>query len=229
MPGPPVPDSSGGAGVRTGTQPGASAPGRKGRGVNTAGTLRREVAVLNRAMEFFTEKELTNRMGGGPGQWPAILAKELIDNALDAAEGLRPPSVELTVNEAGFAVADNGPGLPAEVIEGSLDYNVRVSDKSLYVTPTRGQLGNALKCVWAAPFVAHGGEAGVRVLVGGSRHTVHVTADQINGEPRIAHAREDRLPVRTGTSIEVAWPGVATVGVTAGASIFTDCSRASRP
>jgi DNA topoisomerase VI subunit B len=184
-----------------------SKPGSNGK---AGGALRREVAVLNRAMEFFTEKELTARMGGGPEEWPAILAKELIDNALDATEGARPPVVEVTVTEDGFAVADNGPGLPDEVIKGSLDYNVRVSDKSLYVTPTRGQLGNAFKCVWAAPFVAHGDkEAAVTVRTGGCRHTVRVSADQIRGCPRIEHVTENGQPVRIGTSVEVVWPGVA--------------------
>jgi DNA topoisomerase VI subunit B len=175
--------------------------------------LRREVAVLNRSMEFFTEKDLTARMGGSPGRWPAILIKELIDNALDAAEGVRPPSVELTVTEDGFAVADNGPGLPAKTLKGSLDYNVRVSDKSLYVTPTRGQLGNALKCVWAAPFVAHGCKASaVAVLSGGRCHAISVSADQIQGCPRIEHVTADAGPVKIGTSIEVAWPGVSSYG-----------------
>ena len=171
--------------------------------------LRREVAVLNRATEFFTVKGLTARMGGGPELWPLILVKELIDNGLDAAEGAGSPCVEVSVGGDGFAVSDNGPGLPEEIIRGSLDYNVRVSDKSLYVTPTRGQLGNALQCLWAAPFVAHGGKAaGVNVLAGGHRHTVRVTADQISGEPRVAYAVKGGRAVRTGTSVEVAWPGV---------------------
>jgi DNA topoisomerase VI subunit B len=172
--------------------------------------LKREVAVLNRAMEFFTAKELTARMGCGPELWPSILVKELIDNALDAAEAHGPPCIEVTVGTDSFTVADNGPGLPAKIIEGSLDYNVRVSDKSLYVTPTRGQLGNALKCVWAAPFVAHGNKAAsVIVHAGGCRHTVRVSADQIHGCPQIEHVAENGQSVKTGTSVEVAWPSVA--------------------
>jgi DNA topoisomerase VI subunit B len=170
--------------------------------------LRREVVALNRATEFFTAKGLTARMGGGPKLWPLVLVKELIDNALDAAEGDGPPCVKVSVRGDGFTVADNGPGLPAEIIEGSLDYNVRVSDKSLYVTPTRGQLGNALQCLWAAPFVAHGdGAAGVTVLAGGKRHAVRFKADQISGELRPEHDEKGR-PVKTGTSVAVAWPGL---------------------
>jgi DNA topoisomerase VI subunit B len=149
-----------------------------------------------------------------------ILVKELIDNALDAAEALGPPRVEVAVTGEGFSVSDNGPGLPEEIIRGSLDYNVRVSDKSLYVTPTRGQLGNALKCVWAAPFVAHGGHASVNVLVGGSRHTIRVSADQIQGCPQIEHATENGRPVRTGTSVEVGWPEEASTQAAGGGPDF---------
>jgi DNA topoisomerase VI subunit B len=176
--------------------------------------LKREVAVLNRAMEFFTQKELTARMGGGPELWPAILVKELIDNSLDATEAHGPPCIEVMVGADGFTVSDNGPGLTAQIIERSLNYNIRVSDKSLYVTPTRGQLGNALKCVWAAPFVAHGNKASsVIVHAGGFRHTIRVRADQIQGCPVIDYPPpENGQPVKTGTSIEVAWPGIACCG-----------------
>src|SRR5262245_59774454 len=62
-----------------------------------------------------------------------------------------------------FAVRDNGPGIPPEVIEGALEYSTRVSSKAYYVSPTRGQLGNELKCVWAAPFVISG-DRGVWVV-----------------------------------------------------------------
>ena len=51
-----------------------------------------------------------------------------------------------------FTVEDNGPGMSQELIQRSLDYEIRVSDKMYYVSPSRGQLGNALKCLWAAPY-----------------------------------------------------------------------------
>jgi hypothetical protein len=175
--------------------------------------MRREVAVLNRAMEFFTEKDLAVRMGGPKEKWPEILLKELIDNAVDAAEGgTAPVVVNVAVAPDGFTVCDNGPGIPETVIRGSLDYNVRVSDKSLYCTPTRGQQGNALKCVWAAPFVAHGGKAAVKVTVAGNQYTVNVSADQINGTPEVTLAVENGRPVKNGTLVEVGWPDVACYG-----------------
>src|SRR5947209_2276153 len=89
--------------------------------------------------------------------WPLALLKELIDNALDACETARvAPSIRVVVEDDALGVQDNGPGLPVSILEHSLDYSIRVSDKVHYVSPTRGQLGNALKCVWAAPFVISG-------------------------------------------------------------------------
>ncbi len=41
--------------------------------------------------------------------------------------------------------------MPYDTLAGSLDYDIRISDKTYYVSPTRGQQGNALKCIWAAP------------------------------------------------------------------------------
>ena len=96
-----------------------------------------------------------------------VLVKELIDNALDACEATgAPPIITVKLEADAITVADNGPGLPANIIEKSLDYAIRISDKKGYVSPTRGQLGNALKCVWAAPFVVTG-ESLVEVTAGG--------------------------------------------------------------
>ncbi len=79
-----------------------------------------------------TEKELQMQIGVGREDWPLALTKELIDNALDACEaaGVAP---DITVSATGSAVAvqDNGPGLPAQTLERSLDYLVRVSDNRI--------------------------------------------------------------------------------------------------
>jgi DNA topoisomerase VI subunit B len=47
----------------------------------------------SRLLEFFSEKELQLQIGFAIEQWPIALLKELIDNALDAAESAGvPPS-----------------------------------------------------------------------------------------------------------------------------------------
>ena len=115
----------------------------------------------------------------------------------------------MTVTEDTVSVQDNGPGLPASTLEHSLDYMVRVSDKAHYVSPTRGQLGNALKCVWAAPYVLDGTHGRVEVSTGGCTHQIDVTLDRIAQQPKVeATTREDAFG-KSGTCITLHWPGIA--------------------
>lgn len=176
----------------------------------TTAVLQRTTFETSRLLEFFTEKELQMQIGLGRKDWPLALTKELIDNALDACEvaGVLP---DITVYATGRAVAvqDNGPGLPVRTLERSLDYLVRVSDKANYVSPTRGQLGNALKCIWAAPFVADGERGRVEVTTGGVVHVIDVTLDRIAQQPRLDHCvREDGV-VKNGTLVKIYWPEIA--------------------
>lgn len=174
-------------------------------------TLDRTPFTTSRLLEFFTEKELTMQIGHPQYLWPLALVRELIDNGMDACENAgASPAIRLIVQPDAVAVADNGPGLPPDVLEQSLDYSVRVSDKSYYVSPTRGQLGNALKCVWAAPFVADGASGRVEVVTRGERHVIDVTLDRIAQTP---HVRHERLPsdglVKRGTSVRLHWTKIA--------------------
>ena len=93
-------------------------------------------------------------------------------------------------------------------LERSLDYMVRVSDKANYVSPTRGQLGNALKCLWAAPYVASGEEGSVEVVTGGITHRIAVTLDRI-GQATLNSGiltTPDGF-VKNGTRINLSGPG----------------------
>ena len=149
-------------------------------------TLTRLALTQSRLSEYFSAKELAMQIGGDEDLWPLILVKELIDNALDASEPHGPPIIEVEVQADHFRVADNGPGLPDEVLVGSLDYSQRISTKAAYVSPTRGRLGNALKVLWAAPFVASGNRpVTLTVDTPRSRHSIHVTYDAIRQEPTL--------------------------------------------
>jgi DNA topoisomerase VI subunit B len=171
--------------------------------------LERETFTTSRLLEFFSEKELSMQIGFRRPDWALALLKELIDNALDACEcsGVA-PVIEVEIEKNTVSVRDNGPGIPADTIKRSLDYSVRVSDKSYYVSPTRGQLGNALKCLWAAPCVITGDHGRVEVHAHGQAHTIDVRLDRIAQEPKISHSVTDSV-VKNGTFIKFGWPGIA--------------------
>lgn len=170
--------------------------------------LKRATFEVDRSLEFFTVDELTMQLGHEPRLWPLVLVKELVDNALDACEesGVS-PIIAVIIKKDSIAVWDNGPGLPTSTLERSLDYRIRVSNKTRYVSPTRGQLGNALKCVWAAPFVVDGKSGRVEVIAHGLRHTVTVGVDPVRGVPDIRHTI--RPVVKNGTFIKIHWPEIA--------------------
>jgi len=172
--------------------------------------LERTTFETSRLLEYFSEKELQMQIGAEPSRWPIALLKELIDNSLDACEAASiAPDITVTIDDERLVVCDNGPGLPASVIERSLDYSVRVSDKSYYASPSRGQLGNALKCVWAAPFVIDGKQGRVVVTTPGCEHEIIVRLDRIAQQPTLTLASHARPDVKTGTSIAINWPEVA--------------------
>ncbi len=172
--------------------------------------LQRTAFSTDRSLEFFTESELTTQMGYDRELWPLVIAKELIDNALDACEtSTIAPEISVTLEENALTVSDNGPGIPAAVIEKSLDYHIRVSDKKNYVSPTRGQLGNALKCVWSAPFVANGAHSGlIEVSAQSLHHQIEVNLDRLKQVPVIKHSSSESV-VKNGTLVKVHWNGVA--------------------
>ena len=171
-------------------------------------TLTRTTFTMSRALEFFSERELIMQMGFERRAWPIALLKELIDNSLDACEsaGVAP---HITVEEcnATVTVQDNGPGLPVRTLEDSLNYMIRVSDKAHYVSPSRGQLGNALKCVWAAPYVmspAHTGR--VDVATHGMRYQIDVRLDPLAQAPQLTMTAHPDAMIKTGTAITIHWP-----------------------
>lgn len=170
----------------------------------------RRTFVLSRGLEYFSESELNMQIGRGREGWPIAILKELVDNALDAAEtaGVA-PVVDIETSYEGFLVRDNGPGIPKSTIEGSLDYNVRVSNKLGYVTPTRGRLGNALMVVWAAPYV-DADESRIIIRTQGRRHEINVRLDRIEQQPAVDHdVHADTL--QNGTEIHLAWPNSASL------------------
>ena len=105
--------------------------------------LHRRTFTVGRDAEYFAAKELESQTGQGRAAFAAVVLKELVDNALDAAETAeRTPEIALDVDDDGddlrLTVADNGPGMATETLSRILDFSIRTSDKAAYRSPTRG-------------------------------------------------------------------------------------------
>src|SRR4051794_19476465 len=166
----------------------------------------RETFRTSRLLDFASERELTAQIGHRTEQWPQVAVKELVDNGLDACEeaGVA-PHVDVEVDRGVIRVADNGPGIAADVVRDVLDFSVRVSSREAYVGPTRGAQGNALKTVLAMPFALDGEAGHVVIESQGTRHEIAFGIDRIAQEPRADHRQLPSL-VKTGTVVTVEWP-----------------------
>jgi DNA topoisomerase VI subunit B len=172
----------------------------------SAPSLSRHVFTTSRLAEFCSEKELVNQTGHDSDDWPLVVLKELIDNALDAREEAgAAPVIHVAVSDAEIAVFDNGPGIAPETVAGILDYNTRTSSREAYVSPTRGAQGNALKTLLAMPFAPDGERGETTIESQGVAHPITFSIDPIRQEPRIVRVCEGSL-VKTGTRIAVSWP-----------------------
>ena len=170
----------------------------------TATATWRTTFVTPRSLEYFNEAGLRALIGHDKPLWPLTLIKELTDNALDACEAADiPPKIAITVEADSFSVSDNGPGLKAEIIKESLNYDTRISDKKWYVSPSRGQLGSALKTLWPACHVATGQRSVVEITACGLHHTITACAEGVKSHD------EEPDTVKNGTFIKAHWPQIA--------------------
>jgi hypothetical protein len=175
--------------------------------------LTRVPFTVSRLMEFCTRRELVNQTGHACLEWPLVVLKELVDNAIDEAEeaGIA-PEVHIEVNGNKIVITDNGRGIPAKTIEGVLDYSIRVSSREAYASPTRGAQGNALKTILPMAYVLnerHGEDASGETIIeaNGLAHHIAFAVDHIRQEPKIEHTTKPS-PVLCGTRVTVELPAV---------------------
>src|SRR5262249_33055270 len=174
--------------------------------------LTRVTFTASRLMEFCTKRKLQNQTGHSVYDWPLVVLKELMDNALDACEEAEvAPVIEVIVGPASITIADNADGFAAKTIDAILDYNIRVSSREAYVSPTRGAQGNALKTILAMGYVldrehAEADAAGVTIIESrGITHRIEFRVDHINNQPKIAHIATPSAH-KVGTRITIEWP-----------------------
>jgi len=178
--------------------------------------LTRVAFTVSRLMEFCTLRELQNQTGHSIHDWPLVVLKELMDNALDACEEAEvAPTVLIAVADGSITIQDNGGGIETSTIKSILDYTIRVSSREAYVSPTRGAQGNALKTILAMGYVLerevfkegdNAEAAGVTIIeTRGSKHRIEFRVDHVNNEPKIAHDIVSS-PIDVGTKIAIKWP-----------------------
>jgi DNA topoisomerase VI subunit B len=175
--------------------------------------LTRVAFKVSRLMEFCSERELQNQTGHAFYDWPLVVGKEVMDNALDAAEEAEvAPTITVIVDSGTIIIEDNANGIASETIESILDYAFRVSSREAYVSPTRGAQGNALKTILAMGYVldrkigSHADAAGVTVIeTRGIAHRIEFRVDHVNNQPRVIHTTAES-PVTVGTKLTIKWP-----------------------
>jgi DNA topoisomerase VI subunit B len=172
--------------------------------------LKREAFQTSRLLEFCSRKELVNQTGHAVELWPLVILKELVDNAIDAAEEAgTAPVISVNVTGGKIVVEDNGPGIPVSVVQDILDFSTRTSSREAYVSPTRGAQGNALKTIVAMPYALDDTKPGEIIIEARSvAHRITFHTDLVRQAPTITHVRESS-PVKIGTRVTVGWPDLA--------------------
>jgi DNA topoisomerase VI subunit B len=172
----------------------------------------RKAFTTSRLAEFATEAELTKQIGHASGDWLSVVVKELVDNAIDEAEERGgPPVVRITVDPEAktLTVEDEGAGLKSEVIDRLLDFSSKTSSRAAYVSPTRGQQGNALQTILAMPFALDPADPGEVIIEScGQRREIGLTRDPLSGEPRVRQETKPWPSRLVGTRVTVRWPSL---------------------
>ena len=178
--------------------------------------LTRVAFRVSRLTEFCSLKELQNQTGHQVHEWPLVVLKELVDNALDACEEAEvAPVIQIDASDDEIVIQDNGLGMPAETIRSVQDYSVRVSTREAYVSPSRGAQGNALKTILAMAYVLDRerpnnpeNEAAVGTTLietRGITHKIEFRVNHVTNEPRLTYTT-GASSVMNGTRVTIRWP-----------------------
>jgi DNA topoisomerase VI subunit B len=182
----------------------------------------REIFTTSRLAEFCTERELEKQTGYSAEDWPIYVVKELLDNALDAAEEVgTAPKIAIDIGADRITVTDNGPGIAPETVKRFLDLGSRTSGRARYVSPTRGAQGQALSTILAMPYaLAPGSGKAVIIEAREVTHRISLRTHPLSGEPAFGHEVSDGS-VKIGTRTTVEWPQSAPAR--GRVRIFTTC------
>lgn len=102
---------------------------------------------------FRNIETLSQKAGMRKEMIPALVVKELVDNALDAGANCSVRKLNLL---NGFSVTDDGPGIPSERLSELFSINRPMVSSKLLRLSTRGALGNGLRVVMGAVIATNG-------------------------------------------------------------------------
>jgi hypothetical protein len=138
---------------------------------------------------FLDPATLPQKAGCQPDELAALVLKELVDNALDAAN-----EVTLTQSDDGihWVVRDDGPGIDPDQVPALFAVNRPLRSSKLKRLPTRGMLGNGLRVVtaWARALT---------IETRGQRLTL--TVDATTGHTTVT--RREPVPKQPGLTVYV--------------------------
>lgn len=107
---------------------------------------------------FRSLQTLTQKAGISRDMLGALVAKELVDNALDAVEGCDDAAVQAGfLSDDTFYVEDNGDGIDPALLAELFSIRRPLTSSKLLRLPTRGALGNGLRVVAGAVLASDGG------------------------------------------------------------------------
>jgi hypothetical protein len=133
-----------------------------------------------------------------------LIAKELVDNALDAAAS--PAAVVMQIDGDVISVADDGPGFAMDTGALLSIFSIKrpLRSSKLLRLPTRGAMGNGLRVICGA-VASTGGD----IIIACNGNLARVTFDRM-GEASIKIMPS--ADVQTGTVVRVYLPGLAIDG-----------------
>ena len=146
---------------------------------------------------FLDVATLPQKAGVQPGVLPALVLKELVDNALDA--GARDITLSKVWRESvlEYVIADDGPGIAPAIVPKLFSVNRPLLSSKLRRLPLRGMLGNGLRVVAGAVAASQGS---LVVETRGHRLVLHI--DDTTGLTTIK--ADEPIPLFPGTVVRVA-------------------------
>ena len=171
--------------------------------------MTRNALSFRRELEFVEETELAKRMGCPRYQWLRAVIKELIDNALDAAEeaGEAHPVVAVGISEDGvLSCGSSGSGIAPETVAKLADREQRTSSREAYAEPVRGAQGNALSVIMCLPFGFGLDESELHIASCGVLHRIALRADRLQGRIETEHTSRPVEMSAGWTEVGLWWP-----------------------